>query len=142
MTRRGAILLEAIISVAIFVAAAITLIGILSQSSAVASRARDEQIASDLCRSALVELALGVRTPESLIGPVRPPDEDTGIFEDAKPADPVWELAISTEPSQFPGLIRVAVEAVKVGPRGDRRTIATLRQLVPSGAARSSGGAT
>ena len=50
-TRRGAILLEVIVSVAIFVASAITLIGVLSQSDSIAARAREEQIASDLCRT-------------------------------------------------------------------------------------------
>ncbi len=132
MIRRGAILLEAIVSVAIFVAAAITLIGILSQSSAVAARARDEQHASDLCRTAIAQLSLGLKTPETLIGPVRPEEPAGSGFSDTKPADPAWELAIATEPSQFPGLIKVSVDAIKVGPKGDRRTLATLRQLVPA----------
>lgn len=140
--RRGAILLEAIVSVAIFVAAAMTLIGILSQSNAIAARAKEEQYAADLCRSAMAELVLGTRTPESLTGPVRPPEPENGAFSDTPPAPTNWELAITTEPSPFPGLMKVTIDAVKISPRNERRVVATLHQLAPSAEARAIGGAT
>lgn len=130
-TRRGAILLEVLVSVAVFVASAMTLIGILAQSNAAAARARDEQLASDLCRSAIAELSLGQITPEALNGPVHTPEPTGQGFADSPPPDPGWELVVATEPSSFAGLIKVRIDAVRVvGPT--RRTCATLWQLVPT----------
>lgn len=132
--RRGAILLEVIVSVAIFVASAVTLIGVLSQSDSIAARAREEQIAGDLCRSAMAQLSLGLSRPESLQGPVRPMEAEGGGFEDAPPPDSGWELKIATEPGSFSGLQKVTIEAIRVSASGARRTVTSLCQLVPTGA--------
>jgi hypothetical protein len=94
----------------------------------------------------MARIEAGLETPQTLNGPVRAwqPDEGaaapdggprgSGVL-DMAPADSGWELQIDTEPSQFRGLTRVTVKALKRASEGSDQTEAsyTLRQLVRLG---------
>ncbi len=134
-SRRGQLLLELLLSVAIFVAAAITISSIVRRAQDSLRQARDQHVAADLAHSALARIESGLATPESLSGPVPEwpsddPDAPTG-FDDALPTG-AWRIEIATEASQFPGLTKVSVTA-----RRDDPTLApvsfTLHQLVRLG---------
>ncbi|MCC6425775.1 MAG: hypothetical protein IT435_03035 [Phycisphaerales bacterium] len=131
--RRGALLLEVLLALAVFVGAGLAILTVLERSSDAMARVRDRRQACDLATSALARIEAGIDTPETLDGPV-PAWEDLsdgsiiGAGGDAR-----WELDIRTEVSQFEGLTKVTVEAIKRGPGdpdGAPRDSFILSQLV------------
>lgn len=126
MRRCGAILLETMLALAIFVMAGLAIGGSMRLGMASMSAARDQARALDLARSALARIEAGLETPLSLNGPVKPwvaaPDAWEGdAFEDElseavlaeEDPDSGWELEIETSPSEFEGLSTVRVRAVR-----------------------------
>lgn len=101
MNRRGIILLECIIALAIFVAIGLSLLAMANLASDVSSDTQRQAHARDLARSALSQIEARLASPETLNGEVK---DDSG-----KPTG--WTLVIHTEPSQFPGLALVEVTA-------------------------------
>lgn len=135
-SRRGQLLLELLLSVAIFVAAAITISSIVRRAQDSLRQARDQHVAADLAQTALARIESGLATPESVNGPVPDwpsddPDAPTG-FDDAAPTG-VWRIEITTEASQFPGLTKVSVTARRDDPTLPPASF-TLHQLVRLGA--------
>lgn len=141
--RRGALLLEAVIAVAIFVAAGSAILAVVNDSAAAMARARDMIAAADLARSAMARLEAGIANVRELNGPVplwrddeSAREGDAGStpagFADAPPEPSRWELRVTTDRSAFAGLTRVTVEAFKRSAPGSDRLEAsyTLRQLV------------
>jgi type II secretory pathway pseudopilin PulG len=144
---RGALLLEIMLAIAIFVMSGTAILTLVSQTVGSMERARLAEKAADLARSAMAKMEAGIGTPRTLNGPVRAwPGDDQGVETsggadkpvkgggvlDAAGTDSLWELKIDTEPSQFTGLTKVTVTAVKhVAPDSDRVEASyTLRQLV------------
>lgn len=128
MKRRGAILLECVVAVAIFVAAGLMVLGSVSRASESLERSREAEKAADLARSAMAKIESGLARPETLIGPVKPDDEGSGKVMRESAATP-WSLEIETEPSRFAGLTRVTVKAVKRSGSTESASY-TLHQLV------------
>lgn len=142
--RRGALLLEAVLAVSIFVAFAIAILGMVGDSASALTRARDETRAADLARSTITKLEAGIGNVRTLAGPVARWEEDPttregdegsgpeGGFSDAPPTPSLWEVQIETDRSEFEGLTHVTVRAFKrASPESDRAVAAyTLRQLV------------
>lgn len=145
--RRGALLLEAVLAVSIFVAFSIAILGLVGDSASALARARDETRAADLARSAIAKLEAGIANARTLAGPVPRWEEDPttregddasgpegegGGFSDAPPTPSLWELQIETDRSPFEGLTHVTVRAFKRASPDSDRTVAsyTLRQLV------------
>lgn len=130
--RPGSILLECMIAVAIFVAAATTIYSVVVQSLNAAERTARIERAADLARGAISQIEAGIATPETLNGPVPEwrDDRDGSFDESATPS--AWELQIETEPSEFEGLTMVKVRAVLMDPPGSDRVVASfqLSQLV------------
>lgn len=105
---RGAILLEAILALAVFVIAGSAILNLVRQTMTGLGQSRLTAQAADLARSAMAKIEAGIDTPQTLNGPLeRQPGEESQHSG--------WELRIETEPSQFRGLTRVTVEAVKRG---------------------------
>lgn len=149
--RRGALLLEIILALAIFVMAGGAILALLNQTMGDVQRTRLAGRAADLARSTMAKLEAGLGTAESLSGPVKAwPEGDDGRPTDAAAGEgPVdlsevhldnagiaaapsgWEVQIETDQSQFPGLTRVTVRAFKRAGQGDKTEAEyTLRQLV------------
>jgi type II secretory pathway pseudopilin PulG len=117
--RRGAVLLELMVSVAIFAVAGLTILATVRQGMNAVERARVLERGADLARTAMSELEAGLIAPESLSGPV---DEDG-----------LWELDVTVDPSEFEGLRVVTVAALQVRATGEPRTVFELTQLVRLG---------
>lgn len=134
---RGAMLLECLVSLAVFVGAGLTILGLVDRSLASMERARDQAVAVDLARSAMSSIECGLASAETLNGPVTPSeDEADETFDERLPSGAGWYLEIETEASQFDGLTLYRVKASKTLPSGvaggKGREIAsyTLHQLV------------
>ncbi len=125
--RRGALLLEVIVALAIFVVAGGAILNLVTQTMTGLERSRLSARGADLARSAIAKIEAGIETAQTLNGPVERHAE--GAKADAGRG---WELEIETDPSQFRGLTRVEVKAVK---RSGERVEAeyTLVQLVRLG---------
>jgi Tfp pilus assembly protein PilV len=138
--RRGAILLEVLLALALLIAAGLTILGLVSQASASVERARDRALAIDLARSAMAEIEAGIANPETMSGPVE--DQASDDATSGAPGPGAWGLEVETEPSQFAGLSIVRVRAIRYASAGSdvEDTSATLRQLVKLGGLGASGG--
>lgn len=148
MRRNGAIMLELMVSLAIFVMAGLAIGGAVRQGLASMARSREENRAADLARSAMAMLEAGLETPLTLNGPVKPWLAQTDIWVGDGRADEEraatlgvdeldlqesgWELEVATEPSEFAGLTKVTVRAVRFDPENAdiEMASATLVQLV------------
>ena len=132
--RRGALLLEAMLALTIFVAAGMTILSMVNQSADAIMASRQKQKAADLARSAMAMLEAGIESPTALNGPVpawRDDEEAAGAFEDSPPPPTGWELSIKTEAWPQGDLTMVEVTALKRNPTGDQTGPSfTLRQLV------------
>ena len=134
--RRGALLLEVMLALAIFIMAGTAILSLVGGTMDGMQRMKQSRQAADLARSAMAKIEAGVETPQTLNGPVKPwtaTGESTD--GDAAPGQlpESWELQIDTEPTQFRGLTKVTVTAVKhEGAENSDRLVAsyTLKQLV------------
>lgn len=122
--RGGAVLLEVLLSLALLVAAGLTIIGLASQAAGSVERARDRALGLDLARSAMAEIEAGIVRPETMGGPV---ESRVGVGD--------WGLEVETEPSQFTGLTLVKVRAIRYAAAGSEAEASsvTLQQLVRIG---------
>lgn len=68
--RRGGILLEVVLSLALFSMASLAILSILSDGASRLARGRDMLVGEDLARTALSLIEAGIATPESLNGPI------------------------------------------------------------------------
>ncbi len=141
---RGALLLEAILAVSIFVMAGLAISGAVSGSVDSLARSRDDLRAADLARSVMAKLEAGAANLRDLSGPVPLWEDDEaaregdstefeGGFADAPARPSLWEVEIETEPSEFAGLTRVSVRAFRWGAEGPGSDVAVeyrLHQLV------------
>lgn len=155
MVRRGAILVEVILSVALFTMGALAILSQMSQGARSMEQTRLARQAADLAATAMARIEARLVAPEALTGPAERWDrEQQESLEDslasmegsmagaAGPAidefgtgDSGWELSVETEPAPFDGLTLVAVTASYQDPRraGAPGASYTLRQLVRLG---------
>ena len=134
----GAVLLEVVIALFIFVAGGLTVLAVMDRSAGAMVRVREMETAADLARSAMPRLEMGEASAESLDGPVPEwRDEADGTFDDELPPPSLWNLEVRTEPSEFNGLTRVTVRAFRLESAGsDRESVSfSLTQLVRLAAA-------
>jgi hypothetical protein len=143
--RRGLLLMEALLALAIFVMIGIAILSMVHGAGTTVARSRDAARAADLARSAMAMLEAGMATPRTLSGPVRSwaeaqerADEFAfGLGNEVGPGGSPWELEIETSPSEFTGLTRVTVRALRRVSANSEQLAAsyTLRQLVRLNAA-------
>lgn len=141
MTRRrenaGAILLEVLLSIALFTMASLVIYGSVRQGAAALERSMLRVQAADLARSAMSKLEAGIETPTSLAGPaVRwtdPSAVESGAWDDEGKS--LWELEVDVTPSPFEGLSVVRVVAIRYASAESSARAATyeLHQLVRLG---------
>ena len=139
--RRGGILLEVLVSLALFVGAAAFALGATRSVLSSIDRARREAMAIDLARAKMAELEAGLITLSDLreassgVDAVGSFDEFMGEETYDRPsATPGWIIDVSSERSGFTGLTLVELtvsEDVPEPTEEDVRLISyTLRQLV------------
>jgi len=126
---RGAVLLEVIVALAIFVAAGALILGSMSRATQGLANTRDLEQAADLARSTMARVESGVARPETLVGQAQAEENDRGSFSGAARLSPLW-VEIETQPSAFEGLTHVSVRAVKKTAEGREIASYTLHQLV------------
>mgnify|MGYP001345722360 CR=1 FL=1 len=136
MTRRGAILLEMLLAVALFAMAGLAIYGALDRAADGTLSTRTRLQGADLAWSAIALIESGVARPESLDGPIteRSPlwtGPDPGAGVDTSTESP-WSIRVTTEPGMFRGTTVVSVTAVR-REGGAERDWYTARQLVRVG---------
>jgi hypothetical protein len=134
---RGAILLECVLALALFVACGMAVLAMVDHAVDSVASTRDTEQAADIARSAMARIESGLATPDTLNGPVVVAENNDGTGGAAAPADSgrqargVWSLEVQTEPSQFQGLTNVSVRAYKQAAGSDQELASfTLHQLV------------
>lgn len=144
--RRGAMLLELMLSLTLFAASGLAILALMRQSVASLDHALQTRRAADIARSAMARIEAGIDDPAAIEGPVAVWDgrDDAMSASDfnltdgpaAEPSgDTLWELEVRTIPSQFDGLSEVQVRAFRrVSERSGRVDASfTLTQLVRLG---------
>lgn len=130
---RGALLLEVMLALTLFVLAAIAILALMSQAWSTFERSRREAVLTDLARTALAQIEAGIAEPETLSGPVAAwpwPVSDEPPSGASKGRDSRWELRISTKPTETIGITLIEVQAVHLDAEGEPDSSVTLRQAV------------
>lgn len=149
MRRRGSVLLEAVVALAIFVGASLAVMACVDRATTALQRARGLQRAADLARTAMSQIETGLATPGGLSGPV---EEAAGIEGGLVPFaggesgsnESGWELEVQTEPSEFASLTKVTITASRKRPGASAAeysfTLTQLLSLERAGDVASAGG--
>ena len=137
-TRRGALLLEVLLSIALFAGAAAFALGAASSVFDALDRSKRQQQAIDIARSKMAELEAGLITIRDLrsewsgeIGSYEP-DVDFDSFRRGLR----WEIDVETFPTEYAGLNLVELTVTELSDdTGDESAFIpmsfTLRQLMP-----------
>lgn len=147
----GAILLEMLLALGLFVAASLTITATLRQGVESLTRSRDEARAADSARTGMSLIEAGIETPLTLDGPMRAWVDDPRVWEgddlmrdaagelavgsgDGQIMRTGWSYEVQTEPSLFDGLTKVTI-TVMLRDEGTNATRVshTLVQLVRLG---------
>ena len=132
--RRGGVLFEVMLAVALFVgAAAFTLASVRSVTRTL-ERTRLQQEAVDLARSRMAELEGGLTTLGGIRGDADTEDQSSTDFE-AADVQPRWRIEVSTARSEFGNLTLVELTVIENMPAdletaGESPMRYTLRQLI------------
>ncbi len=143
-TSRGALLLEMLVAVGLFVVAGLAIGASVNRGLGALIQDREQTKAADLARSAMAMLEAGIETPQTLNGPVLAWQDDSSMLNGDEMAGPVtqsfdegaiddsgWELEVLTEPSEFDGLTIVSVTAMRLDVDSGNIGIShTLHQLM------------
>lgn len=134
--RRGWLLLECVVALALLVVLVIAVQGALGSAAAGVRSAERSSACEDLARSLLAAMELGLTTPEAVHGervdwpaeaPWPDPGASRGAFDESAPAG-AFEIAVETEPMGG-GLVLVRVEVRTTDDPGGR---ARLAQVLPA----------
>lgn len=136
---RGGVLLEVLVAIAVFVAAATVLLGLARDSIAALGRAEERELAVDLARDAMARLATGELSMADLrAGRVEP--AETGRVDGDAPESSFasrFRVDARTQRTSYRGLVLVELSVFEaggaVGATADQRVLCTLRQLVRPG---------
>ncbi len=132
---RGAILLEVMLAIGLFVGAAAFCLGVTKRLFWSLERADHRRLAIDLAGSKLAELEAGLITVQDLRGEwsggvgSRPDDEDLA----GAVAGPSWEIDAVTTRTEYRGLSLIELTITEVPPDGGVESHGvsfTLRQLI------------
>ncbi len=135
MRRSGGILLEVLISLALFIGAALAILRATSQASDSVDRAAILQRAVDLATTRMAELQVGLVTEADLRSEANEPRPEFGAFEFVE-AEQRLRIEAVMERSPYEGLTLVELKVLdseRSAVDGGARTIFTLRQLVRLG---------
>lgn len=134
MTRRGSILLEVLLAIAVFAFAGVVVMGVLQETVAATERASRRAVAMDLARTRLADIEAGL-APGAEIDQTE--DDATGLRVRAhlEPSEyEGLELAVVEVWSDAPGEPTALMQALS-GAATEPPRLAVLRQLVRTGSA-------
>lgn len=154
--RRGAMLFEVMVALAILLMATMTLAAIVMQSVDAMNASRKTMQACDLARSTMAQIEAGMLDPTAINGPAIRWDESMFLMPEEAASGPgsddsmeslaevpvpttdltapQWFLQIDTEPTEYAGLFLVTVTASQMAPGTDIITASyTLHQVVRLG---------
>jgi type II secretory pathway pseudopilin PulG len=144
--RRGLLLLELVIALAIFVTVGTLILSSIRQAILSTQHARDMVRAEDFAASVLALIETDLDTPENLSGPLPEWDAEEGYFSDVTggsgafgfaSAAENWIIDIETAPGGIPGFTSVIVTVSL----DQRPTVSATREsLVPLAASMANGG--
>jgi len=154
MIRRGALLLEVLLSLALFVMAGLTILTIVGDAIARLDDSRERLEAADLAHSAMAAIEAGLYDVNTLSGPVpegglfNDDDLDSGGIDMSPELGDTWSLEIETDRSDFEGLSLVSISVLREAPSagiamgfdadaGPKGPVYTLVQLVAVDAERA-----
>lgn len=134
IARRGALLLEILIALSLFVTAGSIILVSTTSMTASLARSRDRQIAADLAVSKMAALEAGLATAEQLNDSL----VDVELFSEsevefnAEMPQARWRLVVETEPSRFSPLTNVTIRVLdaRSGSVGNETELAVLHQLI------------
>jgi hypothetical protein len=104
--RRGALLMEVLISIAIFTMSGLVILGISMRIRDRLVDTQRQQQAVDLARSVVSHLEAGLATVRNVDEVVM---DELGLDPETSLEPPPWQVEIETEPSSFTGLTVVTV---------------------------------
>ncbi len=118
--RRGALLIEMIIAIALFVGAGMVVSGSMRDGVRATIRAMDRERATDIAASAFALVEAGIGTVEEIDGPVPPYEDpdDTSNFADLLPAPTGWVIEAESDRSTFGSLTLLTVSVTREGEGG------------------------
>lgn len=127
---RGAILLECVLALALFVGAGLAILTMIDVAVERARQTQSADIASDIAASAIACVEAGVLAPEAVQGAVLRwrPDLDRG----ATPAEgpDAWYTTVQTTPLDEPGAVMMTVRVWR-GPESESKAaVGAISQLV------------
>ena len=129
--RRGGLLLETLIAIAIFVGVATFALGAVRDGILAAERAKLRIAAVDLASSRIAAVEAGLISP---YGSDDDPDIEAEEFDELPSP---FRIEMEAEPSGFAGLVRVVVSVFEIDAISssalDERQLARLVALVPDG---------
>lgn len=132
MSRRGGLLLETMIALALFVGAALSILRATSQASTAVDRAATLQHAVDLATTRLTELETGIISVADLRAGLDEPRPEFGAFDSSAPSERL-RVEARTERSIFAGLTLLELSVVdsdQVAVDGGARSVFTIRKLI------------
>lgn len=118
--RRGGLLIEMIVAIALFVGAGLVVAGSMRDGVRASLRAIERERATDIASSAFALVEAGIATIDEINGPV-PEYEDpdaSGNFADLLPPPSGWVIEAETDRSSFGDLTMLTVTASRTGPGG------------------------
>lgn len=130
--RRAGVLLEVLVSIAVFAAAAAVLLGLARDSLEALGRAEGRELAVDAARDAMARLATGELSLADLRAGRIEPTEPGRVDGDAPGSllGARFRIDVRTQRSPFRGLILVEISVFDASAAGDAAALCTLRQLV------------
>lgn len=130
MSRRGGLLLEVMISMALFIGAALVILRVMGEARSSLQRSVVLQQAVDLAMTRLVELELGLVSLADLRAMGR---QERGEFEDLEASVGPLGIRVRTERTQWDGLVLLELDVLdpeRIDPYGDDLVVHSVRTLV------------
>jgi hypothetical protein len=131
--RRGAILLEVVLSLTIFIFVGLAAISLASHALSSMQRAADARFAADVARTLLSRIETGMIAPEAAGGPVLRWASGSSADGDRAATVPGWSVVVDSQAGPLAELTLIAVQVQREsgpGSGGEPLTVYTLRQLV------------
>lgn len=135
--RRGALLLEVILALTIFIMVGLAAVDLASHALSSMQRTADLRRAVDIARTTISRIELGELAPESASGPVRQGASANPADGDAAEEPPGmegvgWSIRVGAEPGPVSELTLITVDVVRTSPGREAEPVSvyTLKQLV------------
>ncbi len=130
MNRRGGLLLEVMISMALFIGAALVVLRVMSDARTSLQQSAVLQRAVDLAMTRVSELELGLVSLADLRGMGR---QERGEFDDLEASVEPLGIRVRTERTQWDGLVLVELDVLdpeRIDPTGEDFVVHSVRTLV------------